>query len=117
MPVPFSRGVPRPGQWVLVDGTILGIAVEPNRVGPLGKSAFGVLGEDVITRVPPAHDVIFKASLPDLTSWRVDVVDKTGVNTVGSLLVALGRLEPLTDLQRIPPERRATCALGWSPLP
>jgi hypothetical protein len=120
-------GRPRNGQWVTIDGKTLGIAVESDRLSSAdrtvdkvaihaGTSFFVTMG-DVITRFPYPHDPAFLSGLPDPARFRVDVVDATGVNTVGSVLVAVTRLEPVVDLQAIPEPRRKTCAPGWSPRP
>jgi len=101
----FSRGMPRIGQWVFLDGKTIGIMANYDH------GAFKTVG-DVIVHQPQIKPAI---STGDPKKCHVDIVDETGFMTKASLLVDVSRLTPVTRREDIPAPRLKTCAPGWSP--
>lgn len=107
--IKFKLGCPRPGQWVIVDNIMIGIAVEPDH----GK--FRTV-EDIITHIPKAERNVAHLAT-NLRKWRVDVVDETGFGTKQHMLLDVARLQPVTKRETIPEPRRKTLDPSWMPYP
>ena len=91
----FSRGVPRNGQWVIVDGKLVGIAHKRD-----------VKDESTGLRVPE--------------TWpsgkaRIHFVDETGFGVTMDALVDITHMAPLLDKSLIPGPRLKTMDVNWSP--
>lgn len=103
----FSRGYPRIGQWVLIDGSVLGIFS-----GPLPAAATKKNGVVEAT----SKLKVFKTLPTGKTKDWVDLVGEEGEYT-GHMLVALDRLTPLLDRNKIPAKRLAKMDPKWQPSP
>jgi len=110
----FSRGYPRNGQWVVLDGKHVGICQGPGttqhrtEVDPMS-------GETVVRGLPVPGEVATPLDFGRLV--QVDLVDKTGFRTVVQLLVQVSRLDPVTDRAQIPADRLETYSPTWTPTP
>jgi len=82
-------GRPRTGQWVLVDGTRVGIHAPPNP------------GSEMAAKVPSGF-------------FMIHMVNTLGM-TCGHEIVEFTRLEPLLDKRMIPKARLSTMDKNWEP--
>jgi hypothetical protein len=92
----FSNGIPRVGQWVIIKGETVGVAVKR-----MTRNAAGV----------------FESETWPVGQARVELLDETGLVAQGQMLFPLADLEPLLDKKLIPEKRRATMDPAWEPKP
>lgn len=113
----FKTGKPRKGQWVWVqkgDKKFVGICVDSDH-GHFTTALDPLSGEIVVRQFPPQGAILDFKGKPDV--FCVTIVDETGFSDVGTFLIHLDRLAPVTRREDIPAPRLATMRPDWAPLP
>lgn len=133
-----SRGVPRNGQWVILDGKYVGVCSGPAIGGENGHkvSHDPMSGERLVTRIPrtsalteivggevrslpaAAENEPYTEdgkAVPDL--WCFHLVHKDKPMEAGPYLVHIDRLAPVTDAKDIPAWRRKSHSPRFTPVP
>lgn len=114
----FSRMYPRSGQWVMVDGKRVGVAISPDDGG------WKLEGDVVVSRDIPELDrprrewPPVRANIGTPTGkWLVEVLYKSGLRVDRHLVIGLDRLTPVMSREQIPAQRLATYDPKWEPSP